>query len=55
MVGDYLFDVQAGKNAGAATLLFATEETDDADRRLAAELADGVVTRLHEVREWVLG
>lgn len=54
MVGDYLFDVQAGRNAGAGTLLFATEQTDDADRRLAVELADGVVTHLSQVREWVL-
>ena len=45
VVGDYLFDIQAGRSAGAMTVLFSPEPQPPA----YASLADRVIRRLPEL------
>lgn len=48
MVGDYLYDIQAGLNAGVRTVLYAPESVPD-----FADQADHLVRAMHEVESYL--
>ena len=49
MVGDFRFDIEAGRNAGTQTILLA-----EGDRPEFADLADFVISSLDEMIPWIL-